>query len=345
MLLVATAPADAATRVVLQGDGTVRLTNRGGQVHFVTLDRGRYHFSSGEPVRASSACRRYGGGVNVSCPADRVRRIQLDLGPGTDSAVITETVAVPVEVDGGGSDDYLEAGQRPGPLKPWEERRGPVLVPVRFEGGPGVDTLIGGARDDLLDGGAGPDRLMGGSGADRYLGGAGDDLLFADDGVADSLDCGAGADRQRPDALDARAGCEQPPSEYALEESPAIVEHRFAAFADGRTRLTRLRVRGLPRAASVSVRCSGGGCPFGSRRNDRAAPRWSAPRALLRRRLAAGGRVVVTVRAPGRLTKIVHLRMRRQARPVRRIFCQGPVSGLVTTCLSASWAPGQGIAP
>jgi Ca2+-binding RTX toxin-like protein len=218
-------------------------------------------------------------------------------------------------------------------------------VPVRFEGGAGVDTLIGGAHDDLLDGGAGPDRLIGGLGADRYLGGPGDDLLFGDDGAADSLDCGGDADRLRPDALDALAGCEQPPSEYALEESPAVVEHRFAAYSDGRTRLTRLRARGLPRGAGVTVRCSGRGCPFGSRRDERASPRWGAPRVLARRRLGTGARVVVTVTAPGHLTKIVRLQMRRRAEPARRVFCQGPLSGLVTTCLSASWAPGQGIAP
>jgi RTX calcium-binding nonapeptide repeat (4 copies) len=340
LLLAVAAPAGAATRIQLESDGTVRLTNRGGQVHFVSTDGGRYSFSSGEPVRADSPCRRWGGGTNARCPADRVRRIVMDLGPGADSALIFESVAVPVEVRGGPGDDYLEAGQRPGPLKPWEERRGPAIVPVQFDGGQGVDTIIGGGRDDILSGGSGPDRLFAGSGRDSLSGGAGDDWLVAGDGEADLLFCGAGSDRLRPDeSVDAFAGCEQPPAEWGLEESPAIVDHRFAAFRDGRTRLTRLRARALPAGAAVTVRCNGSACPFRSRRDADAAPRWSAPQALLRRRLATGTRVRVEVAAPGHLTKVVDLRMRRGAGPARRVTCAGPFSGLVTTCLSVSWKP------
>ena len=343
--LLVVAPAQAVTTVALSQDGTLHVTNEGGQVIGVSLDRGRYYVSTGEPVRMSSSCRRWRG-YNVICPADLVRRLFLDLGGGTDSGVINPSVGVPVEVRGGRGDDYLEAGQRPGPIADYEERREPALVPVRFDGGPGVDTLIGGAADDVLAGGAGPDRLFGGAGADTFLGAGGDDVLLADDGGADRLDCGAGADRLRPDVgVDALAGCEQLPSEYGLEESPAVVEHRFAAYPDGRTRLTRLRARALPDGAGVTVTCSGRGCPFESRQDGDAAPRWSAPAALLGRRLATGARVEVTVTAPGHLNKIVRLTMRRRAQPARRVYCAGPLSGLVTVCLSASWAPGQSIAP
>jgi hemolysin type calcium-binding protein len=339
---LAAAPAHAATRVGVSADGTLSVTNTGGHAVGVVLERGRYVVYTGQPIRPGSACRR-DSLVIASCTADRVLRVLFDLRGGTDSAVINENVAVPVEVRGGRGDDYLEAGQYPRPLESWEEERGPVSVPVRFDGGPGVDTLIGGDSEDVLIGGAGPDRLYGGRGADAFFGAAGDDLLVAGDEGADNLDCGSGADRLRPDAaLDTLAGCEQPPSEYALEESPAIVEHRFAAYRDGRTRLTRLRARALPAGARVTVSCRGGGCPF-AKRDERAARRWSAPRALVRRRLVTGARVDVSVSAPGRLTKIVRLTMRRRARPARRVFCAGPLSGLVTTCLSATWAPGQGV--
>jgi RTX calcium-binding nonapeptide repeat (4 copies) len=345
LLGLAAAPAQAATPVRVAADGTLTVTNTGGQNVGVTFDRGRYTVFTGQAVRPGPGCRR-DGEVIASCPADAVRRVLLDLGAGTDSAVIVETVAVPVEVRGGRGDDYLEAGQNPRPLKYYEEERGPVSVPVRFDGGPGVDTLIGGAREDVLIGGAGPDRLFGGSGVDALFGAGGDDLLLTGDSGADALDCGGGADRLRPDAgLDALAACEQPASEYALEESPAVVEHRFAAYDDGRTRLTRLRAHAVPRGATVTVRCRGGGCPFGARTEERVSRRWSAPAALMRRRLARGGRVEVTVAAPGHLTKIVSLTMRRRAEPARRVFCSGPLSGLITTCLSASWAPGQGVAP
>jgi RTX calcium-binding nonapeptide repeat (4 copies) len=341
--VLAPASVQAATRVFVAADGTLTVTNQGGHAVGVVLDRGRYVVYTGETVRPGSACRR-DEEVIASCGFSRVRGILFDLRDGTDSAVIGESVPVPVEVRGGRGDDYLEAGQNPRPLEYYEEPRGPVIVPVRFDGGPGVDTLIGGDHEDVLIGGPGPDRLHGGGGADSLFGAAGDDLLLSGDGAADGLDCGAGADRLRPDGgLDTLAGCEQPPTEYALEESPAIVGHRFAAYRDGRTRLTRLRARALPAGASVTVRCTGRGCPFEAR-EDRAAPRWSAPAALTRRRLGAGARIEVTVAAPGHLTKIVRLAMRRRAGPSRRVYCAGPLSGLVTTCLSATWAPGQGVA-
>ncbi|MGB7157945.1 MAG: calcium-binding protein [Tepidisphaeraceae bacterium] len=68
---------------------------------------------------------------------------------------------------------------------------------VRFYGFAGNDTLIGGSGADLFDGGAG---------ADSLTGNGGDDLLFANDGVADILSGGSGADTAESDPLDTVTG-------------------------------------------------------------------------------------------------------------------------------------------
>jgi RTX calcium-binding nonapeptide repeat (4 copies) len=161
--VLAPASVQAATRVFVAADGTLTVTNQGGHAVGVVLDRGRYVVYTGETVRPGSACRR-DEEVIASCGFSRVRGILFDLRDGTDSAVIGESVPVPVEVRGGRGDDYLEAGQNPRPLEYYEEPRGPVIVPVRFDGGPGVDTLIGGDHEDVLIGGPGPDRVHGGGG-------------------------------------------------------------------------------------------------------------------------------------------------------------------------------------
>jgi Ca2+-binding RTX toxin-like protein len=61
-------------------------------------------------------------------------------------------------------------------------------------GGSGPDTLVGDADHNVLNGGAGRDSITGGPRSDTLLGGAGNDLFAAADGVADSVDGGAGTD-------------------------------------------------------------------------------------------------------------------------------------------------------
>jgi hypothetical protein len=63
-----------------------------------------------------------------------------------------------------------------------------------IDGGGGDDVLRGGAGDDSMSGADGDDQLVGGSGADSFAGGPGADSISAVDGVAETIDCGSGAD-------------------------------------------------------------------------------------------------------------------------------------------------------
>jgi uncharacterized repeat protein (TIGR01451 family) len=72
----------------------------------------------------------------------------------------------------------------------------------------GRDTLRGDAGKDRLEGGLDGDFLAGGSGVDKFFGGGGDDRIFAADGVAETVDCGPGADTVSADATDTLVACE-----------------------------------------------------------------------------------------------------------------------------------------
>jgi Ca2+-binding RTX toxin-like protein len=86
-----------------------------------------------------------------------------------------------------------------------------------ISGGPGDDRIEGQGAADQLDGGLGNDTVLGGDsndavrgggGVDAVVGGGGGDRLSADDGVAETADCGGGTDVAFVDALDTPLGCE-----------------------------------------------------------------------------------------------------------------------------------------
>ena len=82
-----------------------------------------------------------------------------------DEAFIADAVGIgPVEVDGGGGDDYLAGSSNP-------STAGADL----FYGGEGNDVIFGATGDDHLEGNAGDDILRSGSGNDTLIGGEGND--------------------------------------------------------------------------------------------------------------------------------------------------------------------------
>jgi Ca2+-binding RTX toxin-like protein len=87
-------------------------------------------------------------------------------------------------------------------------------------GGSGADTLvgngvanelIGNSGTDQLTGLGGGDGLFGGAGVDTFLAGNGIDFVSSRDSLAESVNCGGGADSAQVDAgLDILTGCETP---------------------------------------------------------------------------------------------------------------------------------------
>lgn len=151
-------------------------------------------------------------------------------------------------------------------------------VPNAISGGGGDDTLLGGAGSDTIDGGDGNDVLVGGAFDDRLVGGPGvdsfdgdgdtlypgNDRIEARDGVAESINCGIGADTAIVDANDtvpADGGsiCEVVDRAAATggggsptPTTPGSVAVRSTklSYRDGRIAL-------VLRCAAGTVRCSG----------------------------------------------------------------------------------------
>ena len=95
-------------------------------------------------------------------------------------------------------------------------------------------------------------------------------------------------------------------------------------------RITLVEVRGGPRGARVTVRCSGEGCPFRSRR--RVAETGRVRLSDFTRVLVGGARIEVFVRAPGVIGKYVAFRIRAGKRPVRTDRCLMPGASQPTRC-------------
>jgi hypothetical protein len=95
-------------------------------------------------------------------------------------------------------------------------------------------------------------------------------------------------------------------------------------------RITLLEVRGAPHVARVTVRCTGRGCPFRSRRRTATTGRvrlskW--PRVLV-----AGARIEVLVRAPNVIGKYTAFRIRAGKGPLRTDRCLRPGASTPTRC-------------
>jgi Ca2+-binding RTX toxin-like protein len=64
-----------------------------------------------------------------------------------------------------------------------------------LSGKTGDDELYGSGGNDALNGAEGADDLTGGGGSDALNAGPGNDVVYAYDGVKDTVKCGKGADK------------------------------------------------------------------------------------------------------------------------------------------------------
>jgi hemolysin type calcium-binding protein len=87
------------------------------------------------------------------------------------------------------------------------------LITDVMVGSAGDDTMNGLGGNDKVCGGSGNDTITGGTGQDQIFGDAGDDTVFAQDGAADTIDCGPGGDTATFDSgLDTVSNCNDVPA-------------------------------------------------------------------------------------------------------------------------------------
>ena len=187
LALLAAAPAAAqASTITLEGGTLVyKSTERSSvSVNDSYGPEGRVRFEDWVDITSVPASCEVRDANMVDC--DIPSAIRVELGPLNDRFGLGDgySLALPIEVHGGGGDDVLH---------------GDADVPNRevLDGGDGKDTIDGFGGDDDISGGAGDDVLEGNGGADKVLGGDGNDTLSGDDQAApgaDLIDGGSGND-------------------------------------------------------------------------------------------------------------------------------------------------------
>ena len=100
-----------------------------------------------------------------------VKRIDIQLFDGNDSADIDRKVRVPVVIDGGAGNDTLRGGAGQTILRGGEGKD-------QLLGGSGYSILVGGAGNDTLTAGSARTILIGGEGQDNLRGSSSDDILI-----------------------------------------------------------------------------------------------------------------------------------------------------------------------
>ena len=146
--VVLLAPASAGAGTATVTGRTLAFLAATGEANDLTVTRtvNTYHVADrGATVTPAAGCTSVAPG-EVTCPAEAVRIIRIQVLDGNDSVALS--AARPAFVRGGDGNDVLAGGE-------------------------GADLLSGEGGDDALDGGTGIDLLAGGPGADRIGGGTG----------------------------------------------------------------------------------------------------------------------------------------------------------------------------
>ncbi len=97
----------------------------------------------------------------------------------------------------------------------------------QINGNARANRLTGTARAERIDGKGGNDRIDGKGGKDVLIGGTGNDTIMAADGIAETINCGAGRDRVTADRTDKLSGCERVTRRTAARRrwpDPAVAE-------------------------------------------------------------------------------------------------------------------------
>jgi hemolysin type calcium-binding protein len=228
-----------------------------------------------------------GPGIDSVSYRRRSRPVKVTLSQGTrdDGTIDAEGPGLPegddisgVEQAGGGSgDDQLFAGGETG---------------VELDGGPG---------NDIIGGSSGSDVLIGFIGSDIMSSGASSDMIDAEDGRPDTIDCGSGTDTSPRDAVESSVvGCELATRVGILRLSPKRLA--LEAGRTGTLAMSWTHPRSWRKLRSVTLRVRSGRTVVGS---VRISPRADSVRASGRalrlddrsvRMKRAGKRVSIRVR-------------------------------------------------
>ena len=141
-----------------------------------------------------------GNAIEVLCDKAAVKGVQIDIGPGQDD-IAYRLRDVPGTLSGNLGADFITSSAAADTLHGGQGND-------TLESGAGGDTVTGDDGADSIHSGDGADNVDGGLGSDGIDAGGGNDSITVADGIADSVECGAGDDTVDADQLDQLANCE-----------------------------------------------------------------------------------------------------------------------------------------
>src|SRR4051812_16765455 len=141
-----------------------------------------------------------GNAIEVLCDKGAVKAIAIDSGPGQDD-VAYRLRDRPVTLSGNLGADFLTTAAAADAVHGGQGND-------TIDSGAGADTVTGDDGADSIHSGDGDDHIDGGYGSDGIDAGSGNDSVTVADGIADSVECGAGTDTVDADQLDQLADCE-----------------------------------------------------------------------------------------------------------------------------------------
>jgi Ca2+-binding RTX toxin-like protein len=296
-------------------------------------------------------------GQSVVCLKEGVQRVLLELGDGDDVVAISASVRLPVTINGDGGNDGLFGGSGNDEFfgGPGDDN----LVsrdgrPERLDCGTGNDTAISDDGDtriscEQVEGDADLDGVrrpadcddtnpalrpgatdFPDNGVDENCDGADATELDRDrDGIGRPQDCNDADAAIRPGAREIIGNTVDENCDTRIEPFPPVLgslTNGWSRVGAG-TRNESLVARRFPRGTRISVRCSGGGCPFKSfrrtvrRRNQSLHGPFG--NAVLRR----NARVDVRITRENRIGRLLRFRFRAPGQPTVAFLCLPPGGG------------------
>src|SRR4051794_19043050 len=259
VVLVCAGSAFADSKMGMQGDTVTWRSEDAGISNELSVKydaQGRIRFADStdpygmsgypSPPCAPGGVNGQGNVIEVFCKS--VKTIAIDIGPGQDD-VAYRLRDRPVTLSGNLGADFLTSTAAADAVHGGQGND-------TIDSGAGADTVTGDDGADSIHSGDGEDHVDGGYGSDGIDAGSGNDSVTVADGIADSVECGAGTDSVDADQLDQIADCENvarhdvaPPSDQPpVDDSQAPTLKARAA--------RKQRVSSKRRSVVVSVNAS-----------------------------------------------------------------------------------------
>lgn len=303
------------------GVGTGDIVTYAGRNEGVTVDLGNAGADDGSANDGAPGAR------------DTIQNAEHVIGGGAGDDIDGSTVGTALTIEGGDGGDRIRGGLGPNTL--------------RGEGG--NDDLEGRGGSDLLDGGDGHDALDGLGGADTLRGGLGFDSIYALDGVADDVDCGADDDVATTDAVDTRVNCDPAPAPVSGSGTTTNTTTTVTVFGPARlvfdlgyvysatrraTMLNELSLE-VERGARLQVTCrtpKGKRCQRTRDLTKAAASATLRLRGFERRPLPVGSKLQIRATKPDMVGAVKTVTIRKRKAPSVKTLCLPPGATRPSAC-------------